>query len=244
MKKILLTLPAIALLAACGTTDPYGKRAEQERQYQAKQVERVIDQTPSWMIKVPTSSSAIYASGTSSSGDFSMALHKAKADAYAKICMSAGGTASQRTKIYKADTATTSSEMSEMVIRTACKEIDITGVETADKKIIQEGNRYRAYVLIALPTGDANILKRAKEQKQLDEATARRAPEAFKELDEPTQQAPRPANQSGTPVSVVRPDGSTSTLNLMPVENEDYKARRAAALQKPGAVVGQTSINN
>ncbi len=244
MKKALLVLPIVALLAACGTTDPYGKRAEQERQYQAKQVERVIDQAPSWMIKVPTSSSAIYASGTSSSGDFSMALHKAKADAYAKICMSAGGTTSQRTKIYKADTATSSSELSEMVIRTACKEIDVTGVETADKKIIQEGNRYRAYVLIALPTGDANILKRANEQKQLNETTARRAPEAFKELDEPAQQAPRPANQSGTPVSVVRPDGSTSTLNLMPVDNAEYKARRAEAIQRPGAVVGQVSVAN
>jgi hypothetical protein len=31
---------------------------------------------------------------------------------------------------------------------------------------------------------------------------------------------------------------------LMPVENAEYKARRAEALQKPGAVIGQTSIAN
>ena len=240
MKKALLLLPIVALLAACGTTDPYGKRAEQERARQEKYVERTIDKMPDWMIKVPTSSSAIYSAGTSSSGDLSMALHKAKSDAYAKICMSAGGTASQRTKIYKADSATTSSELSEMVIRTQCKEVDITGVETADKKIISEGNRYRAYVLIVLPTGDANILKRAKEQQKLNEDTAKRAPEAFKELDEPVI-AP---NQSGKPISVVKPDGSTSTLNLMPVENAEYKARRAEAIQKPGALVGQVSVNN
>lgn len=240
MKKTLLLLPVIAMLAACGTTDPYGKRAEQERARQEKYVERTIDKAPDWMVKVPTSSSAIYSSGTSSSGDYSMAVHKAKADAYAKICMSAGGTASQRTKIYKADTATTSSELSEMVIRTQCKEIDITGVETADKKIISEGNRYRAYVLIVLPTGDANILKRAKEQKQLDEATVKRAPEAFKELDELIPST----NQSGKPVSVVKPDGTTGTLNLMPVENAEYKARREEALKKPGAVVGQVSVAN
>jgi hypothetical protein len=30
----------------------------------------------------------------------------------------------------------------------------------------------------------------------------------------------------------------------MPVDNAEYKAKRDAALQKPGAVVGQTSINN
>jgi hypothetical protein len=43
-------------------------------------------------------------------------------------------------------------------------------------------------------------------------------------------------------VAVVTPEG-TSTLNLMPVDNAEYKAKRAEALQKPGAVVGQTSVN-
>jgi hypothetical protein len=72
-----------------------------------------------------------------------------------------------------------------MVLRTACKEVDLTGVETSEKKIVAEGNRFRAYVLVALPTGDANILKKAKEQAKLNEITASRAPEAFKELDKP-----------------------------------------------------------
>lgn len=183
MKKLILVLPLIALLVACGTTDPYQKRADLEREYKSKQVERVIDKAPDWMTKPPTSASAVYAGGTSRSGDYSMAVHKAKADAYGKICMTAGGTASQRTKIYKADNFESSSELSEMVIRTSCKEVDITGVEVAEKKIIQEGSYYRAYVLVALPTGDANILKKAKEQQRLNELSAKRAPEAFKELD-------------------------------------------------------------
>ena len=183
MKKALLLLPIVAALAACGTTDPYGKRADVERARQEKYVDRVIDQAPKWMLQVPVSTSAVYAAGTSASGDYSMAFQKAKADAYGKICMTAGGTASQRTKIYKADTADSSTELSEMVLRTSCKEVDLTGVETAEKKIVAEGNRFRAYVLVALPTGDANILKKAKEQAKLNEIAARRAPEAFKELD-------------------------------------------------------------
>jgi len=183
MKKTLFLLPIVAALAACGTTDPYGKRAEQERAIQTKSVERTIDKAPDWMVKLPTSASAVYSAGTSSSGDYSMAVHKAKAEAYGKICMTAGGTVSQRTKIYKADTADVSSELSELVIRTACKEVDITGVEVSDKKIIADGGRYRAYVLVALPTGDANILKKAKDQQKINELAAKRAPEAFKELD-------------------------------------------------------------
>jgi len=135
------------------------------------------------MIVTPISNSAVYAAGTSASGDYSMAFQKAKADAYGKICMTAGGTASQNTKIYKADTAQASTEVSEMVIRTQCKEVDLTGVEISERKIIAEGTRYRAYVLVALPTGDANILRKAKEQARLNEISAVRASEAFKELD-------------------------------------------------------------
>ena len=184
MKKIFVMAPVIAILAACGTTkDAYEKRADNERQRQEKYVEQTIDKAPKWMLEVPISNSAVYASGTSASGDYSMAFQKAKADAYGKICMTAGGTASQRTKVYKADTATGSSELSEMVLRTSCKEVDLTGVEVKEKKIIPEGTRYRAYVLVVLPTGDANILRRAKEQQKIQEITARRAPEAFKELD-------------------------------------------------------------
>jgi len=185
MKKLIMALPLVAVLAACGTADPYAKRAEQERERQEKYVERVIDQSPKWMTEIPTSNSAVYASGTSASADYSMAMMKAKADAYGKLCMSAGGTASQRTKIYKADTADASSELSEMILRTSCKEVDLTGVETSEKKIVSEGKRFRAYVLVVLPTGDANILKKAKEQTRLNEITAGRAPEAFKELDTP-----------------------------------------------------------
>ena len=181
--KSLFLIPIVAILAACGTTDPYGKRADLERERQEKYVERVIDKAPKWMLEAPISNSAVFAAGTSASGDYSMALQKAKADAYGKICMTAGGTASQRTKVYKADTATSSSEVSEMVLRTSCKEVDLTGVEVKDKKIISEGNRFRAYVLVALPTGDANILKKAKEQARVNELAAQRAPKAFKELD-------------------------------------------------------------
>jgi hypothetical protein len=181
--KALLLIPIVAVLAACGTTDPYAKRADQERSRQERYVERTIDQAPKWMIQTPISNSAVYAAGTSASGDYSMAFQKAKADAYGKICMTAGGTASQRTKIYKADTAQASTELSEMVIRTQCKDVDLTGIEVSERKIIAEGTRYRAYVLVALPTGDANILRKAKEQAKLNEIAAARAPQAFKELD-------------------------------------------------------------
>ena len=185
MKKFLTLIPMVALLAACGTTkDIYERRADNERERHEKYVEKTIDQAPKWMLEVPISNSAVFAAGTSRSGDWAMAMQKAKADAYGKICMTAGGTASQRTKIYKADSFEATTEVSEMILRTSCKEVDLTGVEIKEKKMIQEGPYFRAYVLVALPTGDANVLRKAREQAKLQELAVQRAPEAFKELDQ------------------------------------------------------------
>ena len=184
MKKVFILLPIVAALTACGTSDPYQKRAEQEYERREKLAERVIDKAPKWMTELPVSKSAVYEAGTAVSADFSMADQKAKADAYGKICMTAGGTASQRTKIYRTDSEVTSTEFSEMALRSSCKEVDLTGVEVKEIKRINEGGRYRTYVLVALPTGDANVLKRAKEANRQRELAAARAPQALKELDQ------------------------------------------------------------
>jgi hypothetical protein len=181
--KSLLLLPIVAILAACGTTDPYGKRADQERERQERYVERSIDKAPKWMFELPTSSSAVFESGTAVSGDWMMADAKAKATAYGKICMMAGGTASQQTKIYRTDSEATSTELSEQAIRTGCKSVDLTGVEVKEVKHVAEGTRYRTYVLVVLPTGDANLLRKYKDAQRQRELAAARAPEAFKELD-------------------------------------------------------------
>jgi hypothetical protein len=243
MKKLLTVVAVAGVLSACGTTQ-YQTRADL---YPAgptpAQQASAISQAPEWMTKLPKSANAVYENGTATSGDFAMADMKAKAIAYAKICTAAGGTVRSQTKVFIQDNGTTTTESSEMAIRSMCPDIDITGVETVETKHVADGNRIRTYVLVALPIGAANTMKTAKD-------SARSSKEAFEDLDNITQELktgktePKGALQKGTEVSVVKPDGSTSTLNLMPVENAEYKARRAEAIQKPGAVVGQVSINN
>jgi hypothetical protein len=183
MKKTLLLIPIAAVLAACGTTDPYQKRADNERERQTRYVEKAIDQAPKWMTQPPLSNSAVYEAGSAVSADYSMADIKAKADAYGKICMAAGGTVSQRTKIYRTDSERASTEMSEMAMRTSCSTVDLTGVEVKEIKRVAEGTRFRTYVLVALPTGDANILRRVKEEAKQREFAQNRADKVFKELD-------------------------------------------------------------
>ena len=240
MKKLALVVAVAGFLSACGSTQNYQSRADLYPTGPTNaQQQSAISQAPEWMSKLPKSANAVYESATATSGDFAMADMKAKAIAYAKICTAAGGKVRSQTKVFTQDNGTTTTEMSEMAIRSICPDIDITGVETVEMKHVAEGNRIRTYVLVALPIGAANTMKTAKD-------SARSSKEAFQELDEITgnAKAEKVTPQKGDEVSVVQPDGTTSTLNLMPVENAEYKARRAEAIQKPGAVVGQVSINN
>ena len=239
MKKLTLVVAVAGFLSACGSTQNYQTRADlYPTGPTPAQQSSAVSQAPEWMSKLPKSANAVYESATATSGDFAMADMKAKAIAYAKICTAAGGKVRSQTKVFTQDNGTTTTEMSEMAIRSICPDIDITGVETVEMRHVADGNRIRTYVLVALPIGAANTMKTAKE-------ASRSSKEAFQELDEITGNAKAdPVPQKGQEVSVVQPDGTKSTLNLLPVDNAEYRARRAEAIQKPGAVVGQVSVNN
>ena len=243
MKKLLIVGAVTGILTACGTGGTnYSAMYSGQNSVQTAQMNSAISQAPEWMSRLPKAPGYIFENGTATSGDFGFADIKAKAMAYAKICTAAGGKIRQQTKIFKSDTGDISVDHSELAIRSMCADIDITGVETVEMKHVSEGNRIRTYVLVTLPIGDKNVLKSTKDAQA-------RAPEAFKELDEvtsgkkPAEVTPVPT-QPGNTVSVAQPDGTASTLNLMPVDNAEYKARRAEAIQKPGAVIGQVSIAN
>jgi hypothetical protein len=243
MKKLAIAVAVTSVLTACGTSGTnYSAMYSGQNSVQTAQMTSAIEQAPIWMSKLPKAPGYIFENGTATSSDFGFADIKAKAMAYAKICTAAGGKIRQQTKIFKSDTGDTSVDHSELAIRSMCANIDITGVETVEMKHVSEGNRIRTYVLVTLPLGDKNVLKATRDAQA-------RAPEAFKELDEVTSgkqpvEVTPVAPQRGQEISVVQPNGTASTLNLMPVENAEYKARREEALKKPGAVIGQVSVAN
>jgi hypothetical protein len=196
------------------------------------------------MSKLPKAAGYVFENGTATSGDFAFADIKAKSMAYAKICTAAGGKVRSQVKMFRSDSGDSSTDQSEMALRSMCPDVDITGVETVEMKHVSEGNRIRTYVLVALPIGDKNVMKSAKD-------AAARAPEEFKELDNVTKEqnrapatvAPVPAaDKKSETISVVGPDGTTQNIGLVQVDNEEYKARRAEALKKPGAVIGQYTV--
>jgi hypothetical protein len=190
MKKFLLLVPALALLAACGSSpkDTFDRRAHEVNKAQERRVDRAVDQAPKWMLELPVSNSATYQNGTAVSPDMSMAVHKAKMVAFSKICMAAGGRVDQQSRMFRSDTETTSTESSEMAVQTMCPGVDITGVEMVETKMFSEGPRFRAYVLMALPSGDANRLARDRDARDAQRRAVQRSGEVFQELNANRQQ--------------------------------------------------------
>lgn len=180
MKKLFTVLPIVALLTACGTTDRHAKIAEDVRERQFKDRQMVLDKAPDWMIKLPESKNAVYAADTANARDYSMARQIAEQNARNTICMTAGGTSSTRMKTYSTESVT----RSESISRSSCREVDMTGAYVEKQKIINtRSGGYQAYVLLVLPTGDANVQKNHRHQQRLQEAATQRLKEVDKELD-------------------------------------------------------------
>lgn len=190
MKKVFAILAVAAMVSACTTTTPtdtYDKRVDAERVRREAAVEKSVERAPKWMNELPVSTNAVYANGSAVSQDMSMADYKAKLFAYGKICMAAGGKVSQQSKVFMMDTSDASHETSEIAIRGMCPGVDITGVETKEIKRVANGSRFRSYVLVALPTGDANVLKKRQDQIRLQAQAQGRSKQAFEELDTVTE---------------------------------------------------------
>jgi len=220
MKKVLAILPLVALVACSSTkpapapvsqapvlpTEQYDNRAAVSQIDREAQVNKSVAQAPEWMSKLPVSNNAVYANGSAVSSDMSMADYKAKLFAYGKICMAAGGKVNQQSKIFMQDTAVASTEVSELAIKSMCPSVDITGTEIKEVKRIAEGGRFRTYVLVVLPTGEANALQRRKDQLKLNEGAVQRSTEAFKEMDRNAEPAPAPAPVKTAPNVQLYPD--------------------------------------
>ena len=185
MKKLVILPLVAAVMSACSSLprETYERRAYQERQERQAAAETAVDKAPGWMRELPKSNSAVYENGTAVSADMAMAVNKAKTIAFGKICMAAGGRVDQQSKVFTADQGDTSSEVSEMAIRSFCPGVDITGAEMAETKLLAERGRFRAFVLIALPTGDANVLRQANEQRELRNRAQTRQQQVEQELD-------------------------------------------------------------
>lgn len=206
---------------------------------------------PSWYIKPPAATDDyIWFAGTGYSSDLAMSREKAVLDSQMKLADTINGAMNAMVKQQKSDNAgSVVTDKTSITVKKIIANTVMTGYRIEDSRVLSENRNYRTFILVRYPIGDANRLLKDRLQR---ESQSNDSDEALqRELDREVQPQPKarpigaltpaPAIQL-PPVPVAQPSSAVTTINLLPVDNEEYKARRDAALQKPGAVIGQTTL--
>jgi hypothetical protein len=185
---------------------------------------------PAWYIKAPASTDEyVFVTGTGISTNLSMSRSKAMMDAQAQLASKINGVIDGATRQSQKDEAgDVSEDYTSQVIRKRIVETSIAGHHLEDSRVVAENKSYRTFVLVRYPVGKANQFLKKKgsgSTQNIDSA-----------IDRELNPTPVPA-----PASTVTPV-PLSELKLLDVDNAEYRQRRAEALQKPGAVIGQTTV--
>ena len=216
MKYIMTcTLASLIVLSGCSTfkADP-NKTVEVPA--------NKIDNIPQWYLaKDPDDNKFIVVTATDTSKDMQFAIDKATINAKIQIAERLKTDVNSVTRESTLESGQTVEREIDRVSKVQVKQA-IGFFKRENVAVFKEGDVYRAYVQFKIATEDAQRLTRPANN-------GRTRDDRFKNLDE----EPAPAV-----VSAVQPRG----IELLPVENEEYKKRREEALQKPGAVIGQTTI--
>jgi len=213
---------------------------------------RVMDPAPSWFTNLPPDTAdMMFAAGVATSTDEQMAYDKARMTAERKLVETMYSRVQTQTKSYRADRGEAMIENFEQVTRKNARG-ELSGAQRVDSRATFDGRVYKAYVLVRLPLGTNNVLQTRRDQARLQREADIRSRAADRDMDrneaaERTEQRENDANleRSLTPQSRVAPvtvPAAGGEFKLLDVDNAEYKQRRAEALEKPGAVVGQTTV--
>jgi len=213
---------------------------------------RVVPQAPEWYVRMPEDTAEMtFAVGTATSTDEQMAYDKARMAAERKLVEQMYARITTQTNSFKADRGSATIENYQQVTRKNARG-ELSGAQRVDSQVTHDGQSYKVYVLLRLPTGANNTMQTRRDQSRMQREAEIRGRAAERDMDANEardarieQENTRALERSLEPQSRVTPVTVPTTsgeLKLLDVDNAEYRQKRAEALQKPGAVVGQTVV--
>ena len=165
---------------------PEAQQVEEEERVEI--VETSTDEIPDWFLEEPDGCvTHCYSVATAVSQDLQMSLEKAVLRAKGLLADSINSYISGKAKSFADETGqgenTDYYEQIDTTLSNVFTDVHLPGYSVEKKKIITQGTRYRAYVRLMLPIGDANrvMINKIKKNKELENRL--RASEAFKDLE-------------------------------------------------------------
>ena len=216
-------------------------------------------QAPAWFVKLPDDTpDMLFSAGTATSVDEQMAYDKARLQAERKLVEMMNARVRSNTKSFRVDTGDAMSERMEVTVNKTA-DGELIGAQRVDSQAVFDGRSYKVYVLLRYPLAENNALRKEREQARLKRETELRAARAQQDLERSNDReravqeradtqlkqeiGPRTERAEPVPPAVRGPETVSTTegeLKLLDVDNKEYKARRAEAMQKEGAVVGNS----
>jgi len=171
---LLLMLSIVVLVSGCGSSKQSATGTS-------------AGDVPDWYNKPPSDPNFLYSAKTAVSTDMQMAIDKAANEGRADVARQMEDKVNSLEKRFKEEVGTGENAQYLDQFTTANKQITsnvLIGSKVKEQKFFQEGNSWRAYVLVELPLGAAKeaMLQQIKNNEQM--YTRFRATQTFKELDD------------------------------------------------------------
>jgi len=251
-----LSVITLALVASLGIA----QAQTQSHPYAMNQAPVVAPPTaPAWFTKLPEDTAdMVFSAAVGSSVDEQMAYDKARMQAERKLIEMMSARVRSNVKSYRNDRGDSMQESTEITVNKT-SDGELIGAQRVDSQATFDGKTYRVYVLLRYPLAQNNSLRKERENSQAKREADLRAARAQQDLERESQQrridaeaadrklkeeiGPRPEaviNPEPAPANTV--NTSEGPVKLMDVDNAEYKQKRADALAKPGAVIGQATL--
>lgn len=193
----LIVLSAI-FISGCASPQPGSPEAvyEQEQKKEEARVEateETVDELPSWFLNLPKDEHSVFAAGTATSPDLQLAMDKGTLNAKRTLADRINGLLSSKMKEFVTESGQGEDTFVltevERVTTNLITEVNVAGYSQEDAKVLPQGNKYRAYVLLRYPVGKANriLVDQVKKNRVLESKL--RASKAFKDLEEEIKRA-------------------------------------------------------
>ena len=185
----LVMFGAVLALGACSSTDKVAVMDKPVMSYEDKveAVEQQIEVIPEWYLTPPKSENTIYATGTSASPDLQLSMDIAVLSAKTTLADRINGRLRSQTKSFMSRIGTDVDAAVLQEVEKATKniiaDVDVAGYRVDKSHVVQNGNQYRAYVMLEYSDSEANkiLANRLRADRVL--LSKIRSTQAYQELD-------------------------------------------------------------
>ena len=188
MKIIIFVGIVCAVLAACTPPPVETARAAWVRQ-KAEVVSRAVEDIPEWF-STPREdeTEAVFSVGTAIGPNLQLSYDRAILNAKRVLADRVDGLMSSKVKSFVAESGQNENKIftaeAERVVTNFMAEVNVAGYALERTDIQASYGRYRVYVMLRYPLGEANDIMMLKLRRSVESDSQERAENAFRELEE------------------------------------------------------------